>query len=211
MLRRLPTLIEPEPGRPEPDPDHPMRKVTRQVAFDPAGWTPERAAKVVELFDGLAPEWHTRGTDERMTGIDDALERGGPFPPGPCLEAGCGVGLLTPRLVARFEDVIASDISYEMLGRAPHITPLVLADSSRLPFPDRSIGTLVLVNMFLFPVEVERVIADDGVVLWINSLGPATPIHLPAEEVQAALGDAWDGVHAEAGWGTWASMRRRPR
>ena len=211
VLRRLESVLPPAPDAPAPDPDHPMRKVTRQVAFDPDGWTPERAAKVRELFDGLAPEWHTKGTDARMGAIDDALDRGGPFPAGPCVEAGAGVGLLTPRLVEHFDDVIAFDLSFEMLRRAPDIAPRVLADSSALPFPDRSVATLVLVNMFLFPAEVDRVLRGDGALVWVNSLGPATPIHLSAEDVEAALPGGWDGVHAEAGWGTWASLRRASR
>ncbi|HYF46015.1 MAG TPA: hypothetical protein VD926_07370, partial [Acidimicrobiales bacterium] len=40
--------------------DHPMRRVTREVAFDPEAWTRGLRAEVAELFDGLAPEWHTR-------------------------------------------------------------------------------------------------------------------------------------------------------
>lgn len=211
VLRRLESVVPPAPDRPPPDPDHPMRKVTRQVAFDPGGWTPARAAKVKDLFDGLAAEWHTMGTADRMGGIDDALDRGGPFPPGPCLEAGAGVGLLTPRLLHRFDDVIAFDLSFEMLGRAPDIAPRILADASRLPFADGAIATIVVVNMFLFPTEVDRILRPDGVLLWVNSLGPATPIYLSAEDVEAALPGAWDGVHAEAGWGTWASFRRASR
>ena len=208
VLRRLESVVPSAPGRPEADPDHPMRKVTRQVAFEPDGWTPERADKVKELFDGLAAEWHTRGSDDRMTGIDDALDRGGPFPAGVCLEAGSGVGLLTPRLVERFDQVVAFDLSFEMIRRAPDIAPRLLADSSKLPFADGTIATLVLVNMFLFPAEVDRVLRRDGALLWVNSLGPATPIHLTADEVERALPGEWDGVHAEAGWGTWASFRR---
>lgn len=38
--------------------NHPMREVTRQIAFEPGGWTPGRADKVAALFDGLAAEWN---------------------------------------------------------------------------------------------------------------------------------------------------------
>ena len=58
--------------------------------------------------------------------------------------------------------------------------------------------------MFLFPAEVERVVAPHGVVVWVNSRGPETPIHLTAHEVDEALGHGWDGVASQAGWGTWS-------
>ena len=38
-------------------PEHPMRKVTRAIAFEPGAWTKERADGVRAVFDGLAPEW----------------------------------------------------------------------------------------------------------------------------------------------------------
>jgi len=135
-----------------------MRKVTRQVAFDPDGWTPERAAKVAELFDSLAPTWAERDVPERHDAVRDALSRGGPFPTGVCLEAGAGTGSTTPDLVDAFGSVVSTDLSTEMLARLPAIVPRVRADASRLPFPDRSMAVVALVNMFLFPVEVDRVL-----------------------------------------------------
>ncbi|MGI8684459.1 MAG: hypothetical protein ACR2MO_05120, partial [Acidimicrobiales bacterium] len=82
------------------------------------------------------------------------------------------------------------------------------ADSSTLPVRHGAAAVVALVNMFLFPAEVDRVLAPDGVLLWVNTLGDATPIHLPATDVQAALPGDWDGVAADAGWGTWATFRR---
>ena len=77
MIRTLETVVPPEPDRPEmAGPDHPMRKVTRDVAFEPGGWTPERAEKVALLFDTLAPEWQERTSNERRAPLKDALARG---------------------------------------------------------------------------------------------------------------------------------------
>ena len=78
------TITHLEPVLPIVDPpemaggDHPMRKVTRQVAFD-GGWDPARAEKVASLFDGMASEWDQprRAADERWAALRDALERGG--------------------------------------------------------------------------------------------------------------------------------------
>ena len=211
MLQKLERVIPAAPGKSQPEPEHPMRKVTRQVAFQPDGWTPERAERVAMLFDALAPEWHTKGSPERTDALVDALARGGPYDQQrPCLELGSGIGLFTDRVVDRFGrgNVVAVDLSYEMLKRAPaDVAPRVQADAARLPFRDATFATAVLVNMLLFPHEVARV-AD--ALVWVNTVGDATPIHLSAEEVEAALPGAWDGVHADAGWGTWAVLRKAP-
>jgi SAM-dependent methyltransferase len=219
-----------------PDPDellgegndaHPMRQVTRQVAFEPGGWTPERAGKVTELFDGLAPEWHTRMSSERMTSLTDALDRGGvdaavtavdtagaglATPGGPLVvELGSGTGFGTPYLVDRYRRVVAVDLSFEMLRHAAATStdaPRVQADASRLPLRDGGAAVVVLVNMLLFPAEVDRVLAPGGVVVWVNSLGERTPIHLPADDVARALPGRWDGVASRAAGGTWCVLHR---
>lgn len=186
-----------------------MRAVTRQVAFDPGGWTPERAAKVAALFDSLAGEWHTRDSPHRVEPLQDAFERGGPFGRGVCLELGSGTGLITSWLAPRFDVVAAVDLSSEMLRLAPaDVGARVLADSARLPVRDGAADVVVLFNMLLFPREVDRVLAPDGAVIWVNTSGDRTPIHLPAEDVAAALPGEWNGVHADAGWGTWAVLQR---
>ena len=66
----------------------------------------------------------------------------------------------------------------------------------------------MLVNCFLFPDEVDRVLAPDGVVVWVNSSGAETPIHLPSDDVVAALPGPWEGVQSTAGLGTWCVLRR---
>lgn len=209
MIRHLPRAVPAAADRPEgADASHPMRTVTRQVAFEPGGWTPERAAKVAALFDGLAPEWHTRHSAERQEPLLDALERGGAGG-GRCLEVGSGTGYSTPVLAARFGGVVAVDLSAEMLRLAP-ASPgwRVRGDAARLPLRDAAVDAVVLVNALLFPHEVDRVLAPGGAVVWVCSLGDRTPIYLPPDDVEQALPGEWDGVAAEAGWGTWAVLRR---
>lgn len=190
--------------------DHPMRTVTRQVAFEPAGWTPERRVKVADLFDGLAPEWHTREVPGRYDALFDALDRGGVPVDGPTLELGSGTGLATPVLAGRFARLLALDLSAEMLRLAPaDAAPRVRGDSSVLPFPDAGLRVVVVINMLLFPREMDRVLAPDGVLVWVNTSGDRTPIHLPADDVVAALGGDWTGTAGEAGTGTWCTARRR--
>ena len=216
MIRRLERVVASPPDRPAVgNADHPMRNVTRQIAFEPDGWTPERMAKVVELFDGLAPDWDARfQSSETQTPLRDALARGGPLV-GPCVELGAGTGRATGALVACFGTALACDVSGEMLRLfgEPAAQP-VRADSAALPVRDGGAGTLVLVNAFLFPTEVARVLAGDGALVWVNTLGDATPIHLPVDDVigalRAATNETWTAVAAEAGWGEWAVVRREP-
>jgi SAM-dependent methyltransferase len=211
MLRHLERVVPAEPGRPVlPDEHRAIRAVTRQVAFEPTAWTPERAGKVAALFDSLAPGWDG-GPAVRREAVADALARGGPFPAGPCLEVGAGTGMATPLLSERFSPVVSVDLSAQMLAvAARNPAPRVQADAADLPFPAGAAAVVALVNMFLFPAEVDRVLAPGGVVIWVNTLGDDTPIHLPAEDVVAALPRDWDAVAAEAGWGTWATLRRTP-
>ena len=122
-----------------------------------------------------------------------------------CVDAAAGIGLYSETLAARFPLLLSVDLSGEMLRLAPEEPALrVQADSSVLPLADGSVDVLVLANAFLFPQEVERALASDGVVLWVNSRGPDTPIHLTADEVDGALPGHWDGVASQAGWGTWS-------
>ena len=67
---------------------------------------------------------------------------------------------------------------------------------------------VLMVNMLLFPSEVDRVLAPDGVVVWVNTRGDQTPIHLPPDDVATALPGEWTGVTARAGAGLWATLRR---
>ena len=208
MLERLERVIEEAPDRPDiAGPDHPMRAVTQQIAASPAGWDPERAATVRELFDGLAPEWTSRFSNERLDSVEDALARGGVPTGGACLEVGSGTGLITPILQRHFASVVSLDLSHEMLVRAETGTR-VEADGARVPLADGSVDAVVLVNAFLFPHEVDRVLKEGGAVVWVSTIGDRTPIYLPADDVLAALPGDWDGRAADAGWGSWLVARR---
>ncbi|NDH83700.1 MAG: methyltransferase domain-containing protein [Acidimicrobiia bacterium] len=133
-----------------------MREVTETVAFD-AAWDFSRREKVRELFDGMAAEWSSRSTPEREASILDALDRGG-LAGDTVIELGSGTGLGTGHLIERFDDVVALDLSMAMLRHQPDLAPKVQADASVLPFRDDAADLLVLVNMLLFPAEVDRVL-----------------------------------------------------
>lgn len=209
-IRHLPALIPPPEVPPDLDgSDHPVRAVTRAVAGDEASWTPEVAAEITERFDELAPDWQNRLRPEEFVGLPDACERGLLDPSELCLEVGSGTGFGTVHLATHFRTVIAMDISAGMLALAPpDLAPRVQADGASLPLPADSVDVVALINMLLFPSEVDRVLRPGGAVLWFNTLGVRTPIHLPAEEVAAALPGSWSGVAGEALWATWSVLRR---
>lgn len=190
--------------------DHPMRVMTRRAAGleDPA-WDSTARRQVADFFDSLASEWHTRSSAERTAVVVDALEReevSGQL----ALEVGSGIGSYSALLGRHFAQVVSCEIAGEMLVRAPAgASHRVLADAAALPMADRLADAVVLVNAFLFPAEVARVLADDGLVVWVNTSGEQTPIHLSPAEVAAALPGSWHGVAGRAGAGLWSVLRRR--
>lgn len=196
--------------------DSPIRKVTRQVAFENR-WDATRARKVADLFDGMADTWTAdHDVEGRYRALDDALHRGVGLAPGDfsrahtVIELGSGTGLGTRTLHQRFERVFAFDLALAMLQNAdPTWAPLVQADASALPLPDGVADVVVLVNMLLFPSELDRVLAPGGRLVWINTVGAQTPIHLSAADVVAALPGTWQGTASRAGIGTWAVVQRQ--
>jgi len=184
----------------------PIRKVTEQVAFEDA-WDEARRDKVRDLFDGMAAEWSTRFRDGREASVVDALERGG-IAGHRVVELGAGSGLGTTEIASWTDELVAIDLSMQMLREQPGDTPLVQADAAVLPLPDASVDTLVLVNMLLFPAEVDRVLRPAGRLLWINTNGQETPIHLSPEAVVAALPGGWTATAGRAGTGLWAAVDR---
>jgi SAM-dependent methyltransferase len=193
--------------------DHPMRIMTRRAAglLEPP-WDDQARFEVATYFDALAPDWHTRTSPARDAVVADALARGLPDRSSSgdmCVELGSGIGAYTPILARRWRRVLAIEVALEMLRIAPTDVGLrVLADGARLPLASGTADAVVLVNCFLFPSEVDRLLGPDGVVIWVNSSGGETPIHLPPEDVVAALPGMWTGVRSQAGVGLWAVLRR---
>jgi SAM-dependent methyltransferase len=208
-LVELPRVVPERPDRPDMAAvAGPMQELTRAIATEPGAWTPDRKAQIASLFDTMASSWTERDRPERHDAIRDALTRGGPFPGGWCVEVGSGTGNATPDFRDAFADVVSLDLSREMLRLAPAGGRQVQSDASALPVRSGSAAVIALVNMFLFPDEIARVLAADGVLLFVSTNGEQTPIYLPPPEVVAALPGTWEGVTAEAGWGTWCAARR---
>jgi ubiquinone/menaquinone biosynthesis C-methylase UbiE len=190
-----------------------MRVATRRAAgLDAGGWTEELRNQVAGFFDGLAGEWHTRTSPQRMAVVMDALARGlgaARSSNGLAVEIGSGIGAYSNLLEARFATVVALDLSLAMLKLAPHgPAHRVQADAAALPLGDSCAAAIVLINAFLFPAEVERVLSPHGVLVWVNSSGEQTPIYLSADDLLSALPGEWTGISSRAGEGHWCVLRR---
>ena len=210
MLEQLvdhPSTVDPEPFA---GPDNPIRKQTRAVALGEP-WTADNARRMAELFDSMAADWATRHVDDNKSApILDALDRGEVPVDGDWLELGSGTGAGTRLLSGVVGSFVATDLSVEMLRHAPgELAPRVHADASMLPFPADSFDAVLMINMLLFPHEVDRVLRPDGAIVWVNSLGDQTPIHLPPDDVLAVLPGDWTGRTARADTGFWLTARRR--
>jgi Methyltransferase domain len=193
--------------------DHPMRIATRRAAgLDPGGWTPELRGDVGAFFDAMSSEWHMRTSPQRAAVVLDALERGlgrRDSRVGVAVEVGSGIGAYSGLLAQRFATVLAIDLSLAMLRLAPSGTAhRIQADAAALPVRDSCSTAVVLINAFLFPAEVDRILARDGAVVWVNSSGEQTPIFLSAEDLLSALPGRWTGTASQAGEGTWCVLWR---
>lgn len=206
------TELPPHPSYRDPEPfagpDHPMRRLTRAMAFGET-WTADDAARVQELFDRMAPTWTADTVDEsKAAPLLDAIDRGGVSVDGRWIELGSGTGAGCHALDGVVHQHVSLDLSYEMLAHAPDRVPRVQADSSQLPLADDVADVVLMINMLLFPAEVDRILRPGGTVVWVNTLGDQTPIHLPPADVAAALPGVWTGTASYAGTGLWAVLRR---
>lgn len=211
-IRHLPGLDGADEGTRGTVANHRMRQVTELVATSGI-WNPGLVDEVRGLFDSLASEWTaTRDNPRRNAPLIDALERGG-VDGRIVLELGAGTCISARDLVDRFDTFVAIDLSWEMLLHAVDgAPPLICADGSSLPLAEGAIDVLILQNMFLFTSEVDRCLADNGTLVWVNSRGPETPIHLPTKAVVGCLeestGYGWDAVDSTVGEATWAVVSR---
>jgi hypothetical protein len=213
-IRHLPPVaieghILTSPGSPE----HPMRLATRRAAgLDEGGWQGDLRDDVKAYFDAMAGDWHTRTSPERTEIVRDVLARGVEsvgVPAGLAVEAReRHRGLL---------DAAGRALSHGGRGRSLAGDVAACADGSRVTraggwrlasAPGRNAAAVVLINAFLFPAEVARVLAPDGAIVWVNSSGERTPIYLSPDDLLKALPGDWNGTASRAGEGHWCVLRR---
>lgn len=208
MIVELPAHPEYRPPDTFAGADHPMRRLTRAIAFGEP-WTSDDAERVTSVFDGLAAAWSNDEVDPiKAAPVLDAIDRGEVSLDGIWIELGSGTGDGARLLHAQAGQHVCVDLSEQMLAHAPELSSKVRADSSQLPFGTDTADVVLLINMLLFPEEVDRVLRPDGRVVWVNTVGDQTPIHLPSIDVATALPGGWTGVTSNAGRGLWAVLQR---
>lgn len=211
VITRLERVVSEEPGKPVRAGAAQSQARAVETALAPASWTGERSQEMRARFDELASEWDAERGHYRGAPAADALARGGPWPAGLCVEVGSGTGLVSALLAQVWDRVACVDLSPEMLRRA-RVGARVRADGARLPVRDGVAAAVAIADAPLFAPEVVRVLRPDGVVVWSNALGQGAPFHVATVTLVAALtsasADRWDAVESEAGWGSWAVLRR---
>jgi SAM-dependent methyltransferase len=210
-ITQLARLIPADAGKPVRPEATASQQASRHLALRPSSWSREQADETVRRYTELAGVWDGERGGYRPVPLSDALQRGGPWPAGLCLEVGCGTGLLSELIQQVWPKVVSLDLTWAMLSRSP--APWrVLGDASQLPVPDDASKAVVLADVPLFAAEVVRTLSEEGVVVWSNALGEDAPHHVPIPTVLAALEDAsdasWSAMMAHAGWGLWAVLRR---
>lgn len=104
---------------------------------------------VENLFDQMATSWDCEHTTNRFDTLIDALRRGEVPTAGACVEIGSGTGQHTGFLTEVFDQVIAVDISAQMLANAPAgVGARVRADAAALPIATASLAAAVCVDVF---------------------------------------------------------------
>jgi ubiquinone/menaquinone biosynthesis C-methylase UbiE len=172
------------------------RLATEAVVRNPRLWRLFREP-IRRQFDGLAPEWDSRRSEDAVAPLEAALERIDP-PPRDVLDLGTGTGLGAFAIARKFPDadVVGVDLATEMVERARANTPPELeasvrfevADASRLGYDDGAFDLVTLANMIPFFDELARVLRRGGHVVFSFSAGPETPIYVPPERLQEELG-----------------------
>lgn len=157
------------------------RALSTLVARAPWSW-PLLRSWTRRFWDRMASEWDTRTSPERLAGLRAALEHVGS--PRRILEIGTGTGSGAAALAERFPDaeVVAVDISPEMIERAQAKAARVsfrVADAAKLPFPDGSFDLVTQNNVPVYFRELARVTRDGGAVLVTSTFGSATPYYTP--------------------------------
>lgn len=193
------------------------RFVTDRVVARPQLWRLFRGP-LRRQFDRLAPGWEGRLGPEALAPLAAALERVEP-PPRRVLDLGTGTGKAARLAAQRFPqaEVVGVDLSPGMIEQARHLLPqelagrvtFAVADAAALPYGDGEFDLVLLLNMIPFAGELARVTAPGGRVVFVSSLGPATPIYVDPATLRWQLSARGFGDFDELAAGTGTAFLAR--
>jgi demethylmenaquinone methyltransferase/2-methoxy-6-polyprenyl-1,4-benzoquinol methylase len=147
----------------------------------------EKTERVRAMFDAIAPRYDL--INRLMTfGLDQAWRRATvtalALPPNSLVvDLACGTGDLTRLAQRQGYRVVGTDLSAGMLAANRGTAPLVEADCSRLPFPDRTFDGLVcgyalrnFTDLEVALAEMARVLRPGGRLAVLEVDAPASPV-----------------------------------
>ena len=169
-------------------------------------------------FDLLAPVWDSMRSPDAFTPLEAALAKvAGPVEAA--LDVGTGTGAAAFAIAERFPTahVVGVDIAPTMVEEARRkaarrdSVSFEVGDASALPYDDASFDLVTAANMIPFFDELARVVRPGGSLVVAFSLGPETPIYVPAERMRKELDSRGftEFAEIEAGRGSALVGRKR--